>query len=421
VSTSEPNPVITGERPPLLLVAVDMGPRAGSEPGKAWEWACALARYYRLHVVTGPAAAERCRREDIAADWQWHTTRLPVPYTTGWRYYRDYSRWCAEIPSLICEVQRVVRAVALHHITLGSFRVLPRYDRCGVVYSLGPLGGGEFTPREFLATARLPVGSRLAELARPWLNNACAAVPSLRAVMRNSALALATSRETEIVLRRMGARQTAVVCPDRVPEDVDPTRAQATEGRAADLRRCVRLIWSGRALWWKGGQLAVELLRRLIAQGVQAELAMFSYGPALHAWRRQIEEAGVAKLCRVSGFVSRPERFEELGWAHAVVYPTFHDSSSPALLEAYAMGLPSLTVGLGGAAFIARADTGHNVRPENLDTWLDGAVACVQRWQQEPSTWIAASNAARARAAEFGEEYLETMAGRWLGPRALAR
>jgi glycosyltransferase involved in cell wall biosynthesis len=299
--------------------------------------------------------------------------------------------------------------------------MLPRYDLCGVPYTLGPLGGGEATPWRFLRTARLPAGPLLSEFFRPWLNNAAAAVPALRAVMRGSRLALGTTYETERVLRRMGARNSGVAFPDYLPADVDSRQAQSPAKRASEIKQRVRLIWSGRAVWWKAGQLAVELLRRLVAAGVNAELSMFSYGHALDAWRRQMNVAGVASRCRISGFVPRDQLLTELGQAHAFVFPTLHDSANASLLEAYAMGLPSLTVGLGGPAVIATERTGYNVRRENLDAWLEGAVACVHGWQQDPATWLAASEAAQERANEFRPECLETMVDRWLGPAAFTR
>lgn len=405
----------TGDgRPALLLAAVDMGKHRGSEPGRAWAWACALARRFELHVVTAPEIVTRCRGEPEAAAWTWHATRAAHPVTMGLRYYRDYARWCAEVPEVVRRVAAEVRPVALHHVTLGSFRVLPRYDRSGVPYSLGPLAGGEVTPRELLRGARLPWGPYVSEWCRPWLNAAAAAMPGLRAVVRGSRLALATSAESERVLRRMGAARTAVVFPDRLPADVRPDWAGDEHGRAEELRRRVRLVWSGRAVWWKAGQVAIELLRRLVAAGVDAELRMFSFGHALPAWRRQIAAAGLGERCRVGGFVERAELLRELGTAHGFVYPTLHDSSCPALLEAYAMGLPSLTVGLGGPAVVATPATGFNGRPRDLDTWLDEAVAVVRGWQAEPARWRAASAAARARAAEFSEGYLNGVADRWV-------
>ncbi len=176
------------------------------------------------------------------------------------------------------------------------------------------------------------------------------------------------------------------------------------------------MIWSGRAVWWKAGQLAVELLRRLVAAGVDAELTFYSYGPALEAWRRQIAEAGLVNHCRIHSFVPRQELLVALGRAHVFVFPTLHDSANAALLEAYAMGLPSLTVGLGGPAVIATPQTGFNVRPENLDAWIDGAVRCIQAWQRDPAGWQAASEAARARALAFGPDHLQRLIESWLPP-----
>lgn len=394
-----------------------MGRHLGSEPGRAWAWACALSRRHRLHVIAPATVVERCRNEEAAAEWHWHPTRAPHPAHEGMAYYRDYARWCREVPAVVRALATRVRPAGVHHIALGSFRVLPRYDRCGLPYSLGPFGGGEVTPRELLSTARLPPGPWLSEFARPWLNHAAALVPSLRAVMRGSRFALATSADTERVLRRMGARATAVVFADRLPADVDPASAQPCAERAADLRQCVRLVWSGRAVWWKAGQIAVELLRRLLAAGVTAELTMIARGHALEAWRRQMKESGVSQWCRVGGFMPRNELLGVLGKAHGFVYPTFHDSSCPALLEAYAMGLPSLTVGLGGPAVVATRHTGYNVRPVDLEAWMDGAVDCVRRWQQDPAAWQVASEAARARASEFGADHLEAMVDRWLPPK----
>lgn len=398
-----------------------MGRHLGSEPGRAWAWACALARHYRLHIVAPAAVVERCRHEDLAANWGWHATRISSPGASGLGYYRDYARWCHEVPSVVKTVVQTVRPVALLHITLGSFRVLPRYDRCGVPYVLGPMGGGEVTPRELLASARLPAGPWLSEWARPWLNRAFTFVPSLRAVMRSSRMAFATSDDTQRILRQMGARTIAVVFPDQLPADVDPEQAQPPAERAIELSRGVRLVWSGRAMWWKAGQIAVEFLRQLGAAGVDAELQVFTHGHALDAWRRQMREAGVESRCRLRGFVARRDLLAEFGRAHAFVYPTLHDSSSPALLEAYAMGLPSLTVGLGGPAVVATRNAGYNVRPASIDGWLAGAIEEVRRWPREPEVWIMASRAARDRAAEFGSAHVEAIVDRWLAPDALVR
>ncbi|HVU24102.1 MAG TPA: hypothetical protein VHE13_08260, partial [Opitutus sp.] len=133
-------------RPALIVVAVDISPERGSEPGKAWNWCCALARQYRLHVVTGSALDPRCREHPAAAEWTWHLTPSAQPIDPGLSYYRHYARWCDEALAMAQAVIAREPVAGIHHITLGSFRVLPRYDRLGVPYTLGPLGGGEVAP-----------------------------------------------------------------------------------------------------------------------------------------------------------------------------------------------------------------------------------------------------------------------------------
>ena len=89
-----------------------------------------------------------------------------------------------------------------------------------------------------------------------------------------------------------------------------------------------------------------------------------------------VAPAAVESRCMVSGFVDRADLLSELGRAHACVYPTLHDSSSPARLEPCAMGRPTLTVGLGGST-----------------AWLASSVAgdleaLLERWPVPAEVWL---------------------------------
>lgn len=407
-------------RPPLIFAAVDIAPDRGSEPGRAWNWARALARRYTLHVVTAPAIAECCRREPEAAGWKWWPTRTAQPMALGLEYYRQYARWCDEVPAIVNEIRAKARPIGVHHMTLGSFRVLPRYDRCGLPYTLGPLGGGECAPWSYIRSARLPWRASFEEMSRPWINWACVMRPAVKRVVRGARLVLATTAETEGLLRRAGARRTGAVYPDCAPADALSWAAE-TDHRVQTLPENVRLMWHGRALWWKNGQIAVELLRRLLAAGVRCELAIYAFGPALDAWRATIARAGVGGQCRIAGFLDRPRLLEELRKTHVLVYPTMHDSAGSTLPEAYAAGVPSLSAGVGGPRMIATRETGFNERTADFEAWLQAAVQCVSRWQREPETWLAASVAARARATEFGPENVVREVDRWLPRERYAR
>ncbi|HVU22997.1 MAG TPA: glycosyltransferase, partial [Opitutus sp.] len=277
-------------------------------------------------------------------------------------------------------------------------------------------------PPAYLRTARMPWRQRAAERLRPWINLACVRRPGVPPVLRGAGLVLATTPETERLLRRGGAGNVAVAFPDCTPTDAAAAAlATRNDDRAAALADGVRLIWFGRALWWKGGQLAIELLRRLAATGVPCELSIHSFGAALESWRTRIAALGLSARCRIPGYVDRQTLLEELARTHVFVYPTIHDSSSSALLEAYAMGVPSLSTGVGGPALVATPATGYNERTPDLEAWLGAAVARAQQWQRDPAAWMAASAAARARAAEFGPGHVVRLAERWLSPAAYQR
>ena len=406
-------------RPRLVLVTVAMDSRYGSEPGKAWHWARALARHYELHVLAPAEVVERCRVEPEAADWHWHATPAPAPRRFGLGYYFGYRQWCASVLPALRELQRTLRPVGVHHITLGSFRMLPRYDRAGLPWTLGPIGGGETVPRHYLRTARFPWRVRVAEAARPWGNAAFTVLPWLRPVFQGARLSLATTAETETVLQRLGATATAVVFPDAAqggppPDEVRKRRA----AQLPDVAHEIRLVWSARALWWKGGQIAIELTRRLLARGVKVRLDLISQGPALPALRERVERAKLGDQCRVRNFVPRRELLQLLLEAHAFVYPTLHDSSSSALLEAYLTGLPSLTVGVGGPCLVVTPATGFNTSAPDLNAWMEGAAERIVEWQKAPAIWQAATEAALARSADFGPEHLARSVDRWLAPES---
>ena len=124
------------EKPVLILVAAGIRADMGSEPGKAWVWGNALAKFYRLEVLTMPYDGQRFQGPDAPDGWRVHSVGDDFPPGPARKYYAAYQRWCWQALEACHELIRTCPVVGLHHITLGSFRVLPRYDLLGIPYSL---------------------------------------------------------------------------------------------------------------------------------------------------------------------------------------------------------------------------------------------------------------------------------------------
>lgn len=181
-----------------------------------------------------------------------------------------------------------------------------------------------------------------------------------------------------------------------------------------ELSTCFRLFFSGRALWWKGGHLAIQVLRAVRERGLPASLTFVTQGPAAAAWKSLAQRAGLEKFVHWHPFVARDQLLEMQSHAHAFVYPTMHDSSSSAIPEAYSTGLPSITLGIGGLAMAVGPGTGLNAPAPTAQEWIAQAAQQVTEWVNRPEHWFNACQAARQHSHTFTSQRIEKAIGIYL-------
>jgi glycosyltransferase involved in cell wall biosynthesis len=395
------------DKPRLILVAAAIRENSGSEPGKGMAWALALAPFYRLEILTVPHCAGELQRSGVLAPGRIHSVGEDVP-ARGWAgaYWREYQRWCGQVIPACQALLREHPVAGILHVTVGTFRALPRFDRLGVPYVLGPLGGGECIPWTLLPQLRLPPSEILREAARAPVNRVTALLPHLRPVLDEAALILATTSETAALLGRKTRRgRIQVVFPDAIDTGADDVEVlRRREAQMAEVPLRLRCVCAGRAVWWKGMHLGIDFVHLLRQRGIHAVLDVYSAGNALDAWRRRAERLGLDAVFH--GMVTRGALMAAYTQCHLFLNPTMHDSSSPALLEAYATGLPSMTLGLGGSATAATSRTGLNARVRRVEDWFEAGHRMVAAWVDAPARWLEVCRAAKARANEFGPDYL---------------
>jgi glycosyltransferase involved in cell wall biosynthesis len=388
--------------PRLIVTAYDPHPNRGSEPGKAFAWAKALSKFYEVHMICASEAADVCKRSGQCNEWVFHPLdikRKPLP---GLLHYFFYHQWCHQLIPKCMEVIHEIKPVGLHHPIMGSFRMLPSYFRLQIPYTLGPLGGGETAPFRLLRGSFLPMTEFVKESFRPALNYACLMNPQGRRVLREARMVLATTQETEHLLRWAGAKATAVAFPDAIdlsqsPNDPLSTRLQQRE----ELRQNFRCIWSGRFLWWKGGQLAIHFVHCLRRAGCNASLDIYSDGKGIDRLKQLAKDLDLETHVRFNGMVARTELLKAYLRAHLFVYPTLHDSSSSAIPEAYSTALPTFTLALGGTRVATDPQAGLNQTPRSIAEWLEQGTQLVKGWIANPDGWLTACAAAHKKRNSF--------------------
>ncbi len=384
-------------RPKLLVVSTLVHPRSGSEPGIGYQWCRSLLRHFDVHLVSGRLCHDDLQGDPLRDQLTLHPTPLDPPRNeTGWRFYMRYHAWCRHLPAFLNSVSHTINPIGLHHLNLGSFRVLPRYDRLGHPYTLGPIGGGEYAPLPILRRMEIPLAPKLIEALRRPINQTFTCLPALRAVVTHSRRALATSPESAAVLRRMGARDARITWPVALADR--PSARSAAEARPHQrdtLRAGLRVVFGGRNAWWKGGTLAAQLVLKMRQAGIPATLDVYGEGSVSRRMQTMFIAAGMPDGIRLKGFRPYAEMLQALEQAHVFVLPSLHDSSGFALPEAYQHGLPAFTLGLGGHRTASCPAAGVNGCESGLDDWYRRCIDTARQWQNDPASWLSASTAAR--------------------------
>lgn len=413
LTTAQRTPSHNMNKPQIIVVALNMDPHGGSEAGKGWWWATALSQFFHLHVITQQPDADACIAAlgSAGGGWTFHPTETKMETWAFPQGYIRYAKWLREAMRIARELKCNQPIVGLSHVILGSFRVLPRYDRLGLPYTLGPLGGGECAPTRYLLGRAVPLKHRLAEWARPLANHLFCLVPSLRACLGGSAVAFATSEETGSVLRRMGAGRPVVVFPDAYDAFIDTAAVMENRrGQQEELGHNIRLLWQGRALWWKCPDLALDVLARAIQDGIRVDLTMVGdwNGPVGRQVKLQAERLGLTAKIQFLAGMPRPEFLALQASHHGFLATSLHDSGGIPLIEAQARGLPCLTLGLGGNRQSACPEAGVPVGGACPTEFVARSVTCLRRWQADPARWLGEASAALDYSTTFTNARLQS-------------
>jgi glycosyltransferase involved in cell wall biosynthesis len=207
---------------------------------------------------------------------------------------------------------------------------------------------------------------------------------------------VANSRFTaEVVTGLLPAlRGRTTVVPNPVP---GPPAATPARER---LDGPVRLVFVGRLSPRKGADVAVEVLRELLARGVDARLTLAGSVFPGYEWfearlRDTVRDAGAADRVTLAGFV--PDVWPVLGQADVVLVPSVLDESfGNTAVEAVLAARPAVVSDLRGLREATEGCTAVRVAAPGLaGQWADAVEEIVTGWPQVREA--AARDAAVAR------------------------
>jgi glycosyltransferase involved in cell wall biosynthesis len=291
--------------------------------------------------------------------------------------------------------RRLCREVGIdliHHVTYSKYWAPSFVSLLPVPFVWGPVGGGETMPRGFVR--RYSFSGRLYERLRDWARRIGEHDPFVKLTARRSAVALATTAESAMRMRALGARSVEVYpAIGLTQEDLD-----VFDSVKSSERNVVRFLSIGRLLHWKGFDLGIRAFA--LANLADAEFVIVGDGPERKRLQALAAELGIESQIRFLGARSREETLKVIGESDVLVHPSLHESGGVVCLEAMAARRPVLCLDWGGPAVQVADGTGIRVSVRDATQVITDLGVAMK---------LLAGNAAlRKRMGRLGREHVES-------------
>jgi glycosyltransferase involved in cell wall biosynthesis len=386
----------------LLISTYACAPYRGSEHAVGWTWVSYAHRLgHQVWALVAPnhqdSILRTCKDHPELAGITWLFPKVP-----GWpleqaiepRWERTYNvLWQVSAAKAAHELHEKVAFDAIHHLTWGGIRAPTFLGSVGAPLIVGPIGGGETSPRPLRDAFHLK--AKITEAVRDLSNNTIRLNPLVRHGLVSAAAIFTKTPETTRILTR-SMQEKSISFLEVGIEGARPPRPPRAPGPP-------RLLFAGRLLYWKGAHIAIETLAEVVRIEPDVRLTIVGKGKEEHRLREAAVAHGVESNIKFEPWLPQEKLYELYQTHDLFVYPSLHDSSGNVVLEALSFGLPVVCLDLGGPARIVTPDAGAIISTGGLDTAQVAAAmgAAIVRFLRSPKLLRELSCGAVARAADF--------------------
>ncbi len=384
----------------VLMSAYACEPDKGSEPGVGWNWAHQMSRWHDVWVLTRannrPTIERACPAEGQSLI-HWAYFDLPR-WASFWKkgsrgIQAYYFLWQLAAWRAGARLHREIGFDLIHHVTLGKYWVPSYLGFLPAKSILGPLGGGESTPRALAGT--FGRRGRWFERKRDLVRALAGCDPVLRACLRRASLVAATTEESRQTIEALGAPRVVVEAQCGVSDEELASFAQFPIRAEPPFR----LISIGRLLHWKGFHLGLEAFARFHRACPDSEYWVVSSGPEADALKQLAADLGIAH--RVTFWGRLPELadvYGKLAQADVLVHPALHEAFGNVCLEALAAGRPVICLDAGGPSLQVTDQCGFKAPVGFLEQTLSSMADAMTLLYRDLNLRLRMGAAARERA-----------------------
>jgi len=367
-----------------------------------WRLVRQIARFHDVWVLThsyNEAAINRAAPQTPDPPVRFHFIRLRRPFGAlykvefGQRIY--YYLWQIKAWRTARKLHREVGFDIAHHVTFGNDWIASYIGAfLPVPFILGPVGGGQRTPRGLLR--EYTTGGRLSERGRnaaQWIGRHD---PVRRLCLRKAKKILVCNRETrDMVPKAHQAKAVYFPVNGISPEDLDSVP------EAVGRRRPFRVFMAGRFHRLKGFALAIRGFGLFSAKAPESEFVIVGNGAEEEHLRRLIGELGLDGKVRLTGWLPREELLREMRSSDVFLFPSFRDGGGAVVVEAMASSKPVIGLESGGPGFHIQPQWGFKIEPRNPSYVAAEIAGALANLSSNPALGKAMGEAGRQRAEDY--------------------
>ncbi len=357
----------------ILLSAYACEPHKGSEPAVGWNWMLSLIKQgHHVFVLTRSNNKQTIESE---------IKKLQLPVTP---LYYDLPSWCRRWKRwpgglyfyylfwqlgayfFAKRIHKIEQFDLVHHITFVTFRQPSFMGRLGIPFVLGPVGGGETSPRPlrrgFHRSGRFREAFR--DIGIAWAQRD----PLMHATFHRASRIACTTPET---LQRIPEKyhSKCIVLP---AIGIDPPQ-QSPELHPPSHPS---FLFIGRLLYWKGLHLVLRAFPEVLQRVPTARLRVIGEGEDSRWLKEVARESGISSSVDWLPWMPHQEIAKEYQNNIAFVFPSLHDSGGLVVLESLAASLPVICLDLGGPGIFVDSSCGIALKTSGQnDSSLQKALA----------------------------------------------
>jgi len=311
----------------------------------------------------------------------------------GQRIY--YYLWQVKAWRTALRLHRDVGFDIAHHVTFGNDWIASYVGAfLPVPFILGPVGGGQRTPRGLLG--EYTVGGRLSERGRnaaQWIGRHD---PVRRLCLRKARAVLVCNRETKDRVPEAYQEKTMYFPVNGIsPEDLN------FEAAGAGSPRPFRVFMAGRFHRLKGFALAVRGFYIFSKKFPDSEFVIVGNGPEEENLRRLIGGLGVDSKVRLVGWLPREDLLREMRSSDVFLFPSFRDGGGAVVVEAMASSKPVIGLDSGGPGLHIQPGWGFKIDPRDPSYVAGEIAAALEALCSDRALGAAMGEAARRRAEDY--------------------